>query len=94
MEGGVEDGVDLCSRAVIPVMIAQKYGRIVNLASIAGKNGSPYFAPYSTSKAAVIGLTKSMGKDLAKDGVSSTALRRPRSAPTWSRLFRRNWSIR
>lgn len=63
------DGVYLCSRAVIPIMIAQKYGRIVNLASIAGKNGSPYFAPYSTSKAAVIGLTKSMGKDLAKDGV-------------------------
>ncbi|MEO8008744.1 MAG: SDR family NAD(P)-dependent oxidoreductase [Betaproteobacteria bacterium] len=63
------DGVYLCSRAVIPVMMAQKYGRIVNLASIAGKNGSPYFAPYSTSKAAVIGLTKSMGKDLAKDGV-------------------------
>lgn len=63
------DGVYLCSRTVIPVMMAQKYGRIVNLASIAGKNGSPYFAPYSTSKAAVIGLTKSMGKDLAKDGV-------------------------
>ncbi len=63
------DGVYLCSRAVVPVMMAQKYGRIVNLASIAGKNGSPYFAPYSTSKAAVIGLTKSMGKDLAKDGV-------------------------
>ncbi len=63
------DGVYLCSRAVIPIMIEQKYGRIVNLASIAGKNGSPYFAPYSTSKAAVIGLTKSMGKDLAKDGV-------------------------
>ena len=63
------DGVYLCSRAVIPIMIEQKYGRIVNLASIAGKNGSSYFAPYSTSKAAVIGLTKSMGKDLAKDGV-------------------------
>lgn len=63
------DGVYLCSRAVVPVMIAQKYGRIVNLASIAGKNGSPYFSPYSTSKAAVIGLTKSMGKDLAQTGV-------------------------
>ena len=63
------DGVYLCSRASIPVMLLQKYGRIVNLASIAGKNGSPYFSPYSTSKAAVIGLTKSMGKDLAKDGV-------------------------
>ena len=63
------DGVYLCSRAVVPYMIEQKYGRIVNLASIAGKNGSPYFAPYSTSKAAVIGLTKSMGKDLAQSGV-------------------------
>ena len=63
------DGVYLCSRAVVPVMIAQKYGRIVNLASIAGKNASPYFSPYSTSKAAVIGLTKSMGKDLAQTGV-------------------------
>jgi 2-dehydro-3-deoxy-L-rhamnonate dehydrogenase (NAD+) len=63
------DGVYLVSRAVVPVMLAQKYGRIVNLASIAGKNGSPYFAPYSTSKAAVIGLTKSMGKDLAQTGI-------------------------
>ena len=63
------EGVYLCSRAIIPIMMAQKYGRIVNLASIAGKNGSPYFAPYSTSKAAVIGLTKSMGKDLAQEGV-------------------------
>jgi 3-oxoacyl-[acyl-carrier protein] reductase len=63
------DGVYLCSRAVVPYMIERKYGRIVNLASIAGKNGSPYFAPYSTSKAAVIGLTKSMGKDLAQTGV-------------------------
>lgn len=63
------DGVYLCCRAVIPVMLAQKYGRIVNIASTAGKNGSPYFAPYSTSKAAVMGLTKSLGKDLAKEGV-------------------------
>ena len=63
------DGVYLCSRAVIPAMIAQKYGRIVNLASIAGKNGNPSLTPYSTSKAAVIGFTKALGKDLAKDGV-------------------------
>jgi 2-dehydro-3-deoxy-L-rhamnonate dehydrogenase (NAD+) len=63
------DGVYLASRAVVPYMLAQQYGRIVNLASIAGKNGSPYFNPYSTSKAAVIGLTKSMGKDLARSGV-------------------------
>ena len=63
------DGVYLVSRAVLPYMVKQNYGRIVNLASIAGKNGSPYFNPYSTSKAAVIGMTKSMGKDLAKSGV-------------------------
>jgi 3-oxoacyl-[acyl-carrier protein] reductase len=63
------DGVYIVSRAVVPLMLERKYGRIVNLASIAGKNGSPYFAPYSTSKAAVIGLTKSMGKDLAASGI-------------------------
>lgn len=63
------DGVYIVTRAVVPQMLTQKYGRIVNLASIAGKNGSPYFAPYSTSKAAVIGLTKSMGKDLAQSGI-------------------------
>src|SRR5882672_7860979 len=63
------DGVYLCSRAVIPVMMAQKYGRIVNLASIAGKNGNPSLTPYSVSKAAVIGFTKALGKDLAKEGV-------------------------
>ena len=63
------DGVYIVTRAVVPHMLTQKYGRIVNLASIAGKNGSPYFAPYSTSKAAVIGLTKSMGKDLAQSGI-------------------------
>ena len=63
------EGVYLCSRAVIPGMIAQKYGRIVNLASIAGKNGNPSLTPYSASKAAVIGFTKALGKDLARDGV-------------------------
>jgi 3-oxoacyl-[acyl-carrier protein] reductase len=63
------EGVYLCCRAVIPAMVAQKYGRIVNIASIAGKNGNPQLTPYSTSKAAVIGFTKALGKDLAKDGV-------------------------
>jgi 2-dehydro-3-deoxy-L-rhamnonate dehydrogenase (NAD+) len=63
------EGVYLCARAVIPAMIAQQYGRIVNIASIAGKNGNPNLTPYSTSKAAVIGFTKALGKDLAKDGV-------------------------
>ena len=50
-------------------MRAQKWGRIVNIASIAGKEGNPNLAAYSASKAAVIGLTKSAGKELATDGV-------------------------
>ena len=63
------EGVYLCCKAVIPTMIGQRYGRIVNIASIAGKNGNPSLTPYSTSKAAVIGFTKALGKDLAKDHV-------------------------
>lgn len=59
------DGTFLCSRAVIPAMRKRNYGRIVNIASIAGKNGTPYFSAYSSSKAAVIGLTKSLAKELA-----------------------------
>ena len=58
-------GVFLCCRAVVPQMIAQNYGRIVNVASIAGKEGNPNASAYSASKAAVIGLTKSLGKELA-----------------------------
>jgi 2-dehydro-3-deoxy-L-rhamnonate dehydrogenase (NAD+) len=64
------DGVFLCNRAVAPTMVAQGYGRIVNLASIAGKEGNPNASAYSTSKAAVIGLTKSLGKELAQSGVT------------------------
>ena len=56
-------------RAVVAQMRAQKWGRIVNIASIAGKEGNPNLAAYSASKAAVIGLTKSAGKELATDGV-------------------------
>jgi len=52
-------------KAVIPAMRAQKYGRIVNIASVAGKEGNPNASAYSASKAAVIGLTKSLGKELA-----------------------------
>jgi NAD(P)-dependent dehydrogenase (short-subunit alcohol dehydrogenase family) len=54
-----------CCKAIVPLMIAQNYGRIVNVASIAGKEGNPNAGPYSVSKAGVIGLTKSLGKELA-----------------------------
>jgi len=63
------DGVFLCNRAIVPVMLKQDYGRIVNIASVAGKEGNPNASAYSTSKAAVIGLTKSLGKELAKTGI-------------------------
>jgi 2-dehydro-3-deoxy-L-rhamnonate dehydrogenase (NAD+) len=63
------NGVFLCNRAVVPIMLRQEYGRIVNIASVAGKEGNPNASAYSASKAAVIGLTKSLGKELAKTGV-------------------------
>jgi 3-oxoacyl-[acyl-carrier protein] reductase len=58
-------GVFYCCRAVVPAMQANGYGRIVNIASIAGKEGNPNASAYSASKAGVIGLTKSLGKELA-----------------------------
>jgi 3-oxoacyl-[acyl-carrier protein] reductase len=58
-------GVFLCCRAVAPIMMRQNYGRIVNVASIAGKEGNPNASAYSASKAGVIALTKSLGKELA-----------------------------
>jgi 3-oxoacyl-[acyl-carrier protein] reductase len=63
------DGVFFCNRAVAPGMVERGYGRIVNVASIAGKEGNPMAAAYSASKAAVIALTKAIGKDLARTGV-------------------------
>ena len=60
------NGVFLCNRSVVPLMLRQDYGRIVNIASVAGKEGNPNAPAYSASKAAVIGLTKSLGKELAK----------------------------
>ncbi len=63
------NGVFLCNRAIVPLMLKQDYGRIVNIASVAGKEGNPNASAYSTSKAAVIGLTKSLGKELAKTGI-------------------------
>jgi 3-oxoacyl-[acyl-carrier protein] reductase len=63
------NGPFLCARAIVPGMIAQKYGRIVNTASIAGKEGNPNAAAYSAAKAGLIGLTKSLGKELAQAGI-------------------------
>jgi NAD(P)-dependent dehydrogenase (short-subunit alcohol dehydrogenase family) len=63
------DGVFYCNRAVIPDMVEHGYGRIVNVASIAGKEGNPMAAAYSASKAAVIALTKAIAKDVARTGV-------------------------
>src|SRR5690606_610356 len=56
-------------RAVIPVMKAQGGGRIVNIASIAGQEGNPNMVPYSAAKAGVIGLTKALAKEVARDGI-------------------------
>lgn len=67
-------GLFYCNRAVVPLMLANGYGRIVNLASVAGKEGNPNASAYSASKAAVIGLTKSLGKELAGKGVIANSL--------------------
>ena len=63
------NGLFYCNRAIVPIMQARDYGRIVNIASVAGKEGNPNASAYSTSKAGVIGLTKSLGKELAKTGI-------------------------
>jgi 2-dehydro-3-deoxy-L-rhamnonate dehydrogenase (NAD+) len=62
-------GVFNCCRAVVPLMRQRDYGRIVNIASIAGKEGNPNASAYSAAKAGVIGLTKSLGKELAGTGI-------------------------
>jgi 3-oxoacyl-[acyl-carrier protein] reductase len=67
-------GVFNFCRAVIPHMRSRSYGRIVNIASIAGKEGNPRMSPYSATKAGVIGFTKSIGKELATDGVCVNAV--------------------
>lgn len=62
-------GVFLCCREVVPVMREQEWGRVVNIASIAGKEGNPLAAPYSTAKAGVICLTKSLAKEVSDDNI-------------------------
>jgi len=64
------NAVFYCCKSVVPFMIKKKYGRIVNIASIAGKEGNPNASAYSSSKAGVIGLTKSLGKELAQYNIA------------------------
>src|SRR3978361_932245 len=68
------DGPFICCKAIAPAMIAQGYGRIVNIASIAGKEGNPNAAHYSASKAGLIALTKSLGKELAQHDILVNAV--------------------
>jgi 2-dehydro-3-deoxy-L-rhamnonate dehydrogenase (NAD+) len=77
-------GVFLCCRAVVPVMRAAGYGRIVNIASIAGKEGNPNASAYSAAKAGVIALTKSLGKELAGENIAVNCIT-PAAAKT--RIF-------
>lgn len=78
------NGVFYCCRAIVPFMQRENYGRIVNIASIAGKEGNPNASAYSASKAAVIGLTKSLGKELAKENIAVNCIT-PAAAKT--RIF-------
>ena len=64
------NSVFYCCKAIVPFMLKNDYGRIVNIASIAGKEGNPNASAYSTSKAGVIGLTKSLGKELAQKNIA------------------------
>jgi 3-oxoacyl-[acyl-carrier protein] reductase len=67
-------GVFYCCREVIPYMLKNGYGRIVNVSSVAGKEGNPNASAYSVAKAGVIGLTKSLGKELATRGIIVNAI--------------------
>jgi 2-dehydro-3-deoxy-L-rhamnonate dehydrogenase (NAD+) len=68
------NGLFYCNRAVVPHMLANGYGRIVNVSSVAGKEGNPNASAYSATKAAVLGFTKSLGKELAGKGVIANAI--------------------
>ena len=73
-----------CCRAIVPLMLAQKYGRIVTIASVAGKEGNPNASAYSSAKAGVIALTKSLGKELAGENIAVNCIT-PAAAKT--RIF-------
>lgn len=68
------NGTFYVNRAVVPHMVAKRYGRIVNIASVAGKEGNPNASAYSASKAAIIAMTKSLAKELARSGISVNAV--------------------
>jgi 3-oxoacyl-[acyl-carrier protein] reductase len=68
------DGVFHCIRAVVPVMKKQKYGRIINVSSMAGKNGNPFQPAYSAAKGGVLAITKSVGRELATTGILVNAI--------------------
>lgn len=68
------NGLFYCCRAIVPFMLASGYGRIVNVSSVAGKEGNPNASAYSASKAGVIGFTKSLGKELARRGIIVNAI--------------------
>ncbi|WP_213982749.1 SDR family NAD(P)-dependent oxidoreductase, partial [Sphingomonas sp. dw_22] len=68
------NGLFYCNRAIVPLMLANGYGRIVNISSVAGKEGNPNASAYSATKAGVIGLTKSLGKELADKNIIVNAL--------------------
>jgi 3-oxoacyl-[acyl-carrier protein] reductase len=68
------DGVFYVNRALVPHMATRKYGRIVNISSVAGKDGNPNASAYSSSKAAVIGMTKALAKEVAQTGICVNAV--------------------
>ena len=77
-------GVFYCCKTIVPHFIKHNYGRIVNISSIAGKEGNPNAMPYSSAKAGVIALTKSLGKELAENNISVNCVT---PAPAKTRIF-------
>lgn len=78
------NGTFYVNKVVVPAMKARNYGRIVNISSVAGKEGNPNLSAYSAAKAGVIGLTKSLGKELAKYDIAVNAITPPPPRPASS----------